>query len=173
MDLFDHATSVIRSGGRRRGANMAVLRVDHPDIEEFINAKRTPERLNNFNLSVGITDAFLDALDSARPFALRNPRTASVVRHVDPVQILDEMTAAAWACGEPGWLFLDQINRGHITPTLGAIEATNPCGEQPLLPYESCILGSLNVAAFSHSSEDSTGKGLGKRFTMPLSFSTM
>ncbi|MGO9058360.1 MAG: adenosylcobalamin-dependent ribonucleoside-diphosphate reductase [Candidatus Binataceae bacterium] len=149
MDLFDHATSVIRSGGRRRGANMAVLRVDHPDIEEFINAKRAPERLHNFNLSVGITDAFLDALDSARPFALRNPRTASVARHVDPAQILDEMTAAAWACGEPGWLFLDQINRGHITPTLGTIEATNPCGEQPLLPYESCILGSLNVAAFS------------------------
>jgi ribonucleoside-diphosphate reductase alpha chain len=149
MDLFDHATSVIRSGGRRRGANMAVLRVDHPDIEEFINAKRTPERLNNFNLSVGLTDSFLEALDSGLSFALRNPRTAAVIREVDPARLLDEIAAAAWTSGEPGLLFLDEINRSHVTPTLGAIEATNPCGEQPLLPYESCILGSLNVAAFS------------------------
>lgn len=153
MELFDHATSVIRSGGRRRGANMAVLRVDHPDIEEFINAKCSPDRLSNFNLSVGITAAFLEALDSARPFALRNPRTAKVVRQVDPAQILRQMIAAAWGSGEPGWLFLDQINHEHTTPALGPIEATNPCGEQPLLPYESCILGSLNVAAFCRGAE--------------------
>jgi ribonucleoside-diphosphate reductase alpha chain len=128
---------------------MAVLRVDHPDIEEFINAKRTPERLNNFNLSVGLTDGFLEALDSGLSFVLRNPRTTAVIRQVDPARLLNEIAAAAWTSGEPGLLFLDEINRSHITPTLGAIEATNPCGEQPLMPYESCILGSLNVAAFS------------------------
>ncbi|HVO22953.1 MAG TPA: adenosylcobalamin-dependent ribonucleoside-diphosphate reductase [Candidatus Margulisiibacteriota bacterium] len=148
MDLFDHTTAVIRAGGRRRGANMAVLRVDHPDIEEFITAKRTPGKLENFNLSVGVTDAFLAAFDTGEHFALCNPRTGRVVRWLDPRALFDQIVDAAWATGDPGLLFLDEINRHNPTPALGAIEATNPCGEQPLLPYESCVLGSINLAAF-------------------------
>ncbi len=152
MDLFDHVTAVIRQGGRRRGANMAVLRIDHPDIEEFIAAKRTPGRLENFNLSVGVTEAFFAALDSSEPFALRNPRTGRVVRTIDPVRLFDSMIESAWATGDPGLLFLDEINRHNPTPGLGSIEASNPCGEQPLLPYESCTLGSINLPAFATAS---------------------
>jgi len=148
MQLFDHTTAVIRAGGRRRGANMAVLRVDHPDIEEFINAKRVPGQLENFNLSVGITDEFWAAYDAGTAFALRNPRTGRVAQEVDPVALFDMIVDAAWTTGDPGVLFLDEINRHNPTPTLGAIEATNPCGEQPLLPYESCVLGSINLAKF-------------------------
>ena len=150
MELFDHATAIIRQGGRRRGANMAVLRIDHPDIEAFINAKRSPGRLENFNLSVGVTDAFFAALDGHQPFSLRNPRTGRVTRTVDPEDLLDRIADAAWAVGDPGLLFLDEINRHNPTPALGRIEATNPCGEQPLLPYESCTLGSINLAAFAN-----------------------
>ena len=152
MDLFDHTTAVIRRGGRRRGANMAVLRIDHPDIEEFIGAKRTPGRLENFNLSVGVTEPFFEALDAHKPFALRNPRTGRVARSVDPAALFDAIVEAAWTTGDPGLLFLDEINRANSTPALGAIEATNPCGEQPLLPYESCTLGSLNLGAFAAGS---------------------
>lgn len=152
MDLFDHTTAVIRAGGRRRGANMAVLRVDHPDIEDFIAAKRTPGRLENFNLSVAVTDAFFAALDARVPFPLRNPRTGCVARTIDPRILLDAVAESAWATGDPGLLFLDEINRHHVTPALGAIESTNPCGEQPLLPYESCTLGSINLAAFAGAS---------------------
>ncbi|MGH7815932.1 MAG: adenosylcobalamin-dependent ribonucleoside-diphosphate reductase, partial [Candidatus Binatia bacterium] len=148
MDLFDQTTAVIRQGGRRRGANMAVLRIDHPDIEEFIDAKRNPERLQNFNLSVGVTDAFWAALTTNGAFALRNPRTGQIARQVDPREVFDKIVAAAWATGDPGLLFLDEINRANPTPALGEIEATNPCGEQPLLPYESCTLGSINLAPF-------------------------
>src|SRR3989338_6612042 len=148
MELFDHATAVIRQGGRRRGANMAVLRIDHPDIEKFIDAKRTPGHLENFNLSVGLTRSFFAALDARRPFALRNPRTGRAVRRADPQSLFDAIVEAAWATGDPGLLFLDEINRHNPTPGLGVLEATNPCGEQPLLPYESCTLGSINLAAF-------------------------
>jgi ribonucleoside-diphosphate reductase alpha chain len=149
MDLFDHTTAVIRAGGRRRGANMAVLRVDHPDVEEFINAKRTPDRLQNFNLSVAVTDEFLAAVDGHAAFPLRSPRTGHVVRQVAAAELFESIVAAAWECGDPGLLFLDEINRHNPTPALGAIEATNPCGEQPLLPYESCVLGSVNLVAFA------------------------
>jgi ribonucleoside-diphosphate reductase alpha chain len=148
MELFNHSTTVIRSGGRRRGANMAVLRVDHPDIHAFIEAKLHPNVLENFNLSVGITDDFLEAVDSGGKFALRNPRTGQDCATVDARRLFDAMAEAAHACGDPGLLFLDVINRHNATPLLGQIEATNPCGEQPLLPYESCILGSINLAAF-------------------------
>jgi ribonucleoside-diphosphate reductase alpha chain len=149
IELFDHATAVIRQGGRRRGANMAVLRIDHPDIEAFINAKRSPGRLENFNLSVGMTDAFFAALDGHTPFSLRNPRTGRITRTVNPEDLFDAIAEAAWAVGDPGLLFLDEINHHNPTPALGRIEATNPCGEQPLLPYESCTLGSINLAAFA------------------------
>src|SRR5574341_1836520 len=148
MDLFDQTTAVIRQGGRRRGANMAVLRIDHPDIEEFIDAKRIPTRLQNFNLSVGITEAFWSAFTDHTAFALRNPRSGDIVRQVNPRELFDKIAEAAWATGDPGLLFLDEINRTNPTPALGSIETTNPCGEQPLLAYESCTLGSLNLAAF-------------------------
>lgn len=146
MDLFDHTTAVIRAGGRRRGANMAVLRVDHPDIEEFVAAKQTPGRLENFNLSVGVTDAFMAAVEAGAEFPLRNPRTGQTVRHIDARALFEKTVAAAWSNGDPGLLFLDEINRHNPTPALGSIEATNPCGEQPLLPYESCVLASINLA---------------------------
>ena len=149
MDLFDHATAIIRQGGRRRGANMAVLRVDHPDIEEFIDAKRNPNRLENFNLSVGMSEAFLAAVGTGSGFGLRNPRTGRISRAVDAVTLFDRIVEAAWATGDPGLLFLDEINHSNPTPGLGVIEATNPCGEQPLLPCESCTLGSINLAAFA------------------------
>jgi ribonucleoside-diphosphate reductase alpha chain len=149
LDLFDHTTAVIRAGGRRRGANMAVLHVSHPDIEAFIDAKCTPGRLENFNLSVGVTDAFFAAVDSGAPFPLVNPRSREVVRSVDAGMLYQQIIEAAWRTGDPGLLFLDEINRHNPTPALGMIEATNPCGEQPLLPYESCTLGSLNLAAFA------------------------
>jgi ribonucleoside-diphosphate reductase alpha chain len=149
MDLFDRTTAVIRQGGRRRGANMAVLRIDHPDIEEFIEAKRTPGRLENFNLSVGITERFLAAADTDVAFSLRNPRNGRIIRAVDPLALFDRIVEAAWDTGDPGLLFLDEINRHNPTPSLGSIEAANPCGEQPLLPYESCTLGSINLAAFA------------------------
>ena len=149
MHLFDRTTAVIRQGGRRRGANMAVLRVDHPDIEEFIKAKTTAGWLENFNLSVGITAPFLAAIDGGTAFGLHNPRTGQIVRVFDAVTLWGEIAKAAWATGDPGLLFLDRINECNPTPSLGTIEATNPCGEQPLLPYESCTLGSINLAAFS------------------------
>lgn len=153
MDLFDRATAVIRQGGRRRGANMAVLRVDHPDIEEFIAAKMPPGRLENFNLSVAITDDFWTALIGRQYFPLRNPRTGATTRYVKAQQLFDQIANAAWSVGDPGLLFIDEINRAHPTPALGAIESTNPCGEQPLLPYESCTLGSLNLGAFVAGSD--------------------
>jgi ribonucleoside-diphosphate reductase alpha chain len=149
MDLFDHTTAVVREGGRRRGANMAVLRVDHPDIEEFVEAKRKPGRLENFNLSVGVSDAFLEALDRREPFPLRNPRTGRVVGTIAATKLFDAIVESAWATGDPGLLFLDEINRHNPTPALGRIEATNPCGEQPLLENESCVLGSLNLGVFA------------------------
>jgi ribonucleoside-diphosphate reductase alpha chain len=148
IELFDHTTSVIRRGGRRRGANMGVLRIDHPDVLEFVDAKRLPGRLENFNLSVGITDEFLAALDTGARFALHNPRTGAISNTIDARTLFDAIAHAAWTTGDPGLLFLDQINRNNPTPALGRIEATNPCGEQPLLSYESCTLGSLNLHAF-------------------------
>lgn len=148
MDLFDHTTAVIRQGGRRRGANMAVLRVDHPDIEEFIAAKKRPGRLENFNLSVAVTDEFWAALAERRDFPLRHPRSGALIRYLNAGELFDQIVEAAWSVGDPGLLFIDEIKRGNPTPALGAIESTNPCGEQPLLPYESCTLGSLNLGAF-------------------------
>ena len=148
MELFDHTTAVIREGGRRRGANMGVLRVSHPDIEDFVRAKVTPGRLENFNISVGMTEGFFEALERGQPFPLVNPRTGAIVRHVDPNHLLDLIAKAAWECGDPGLVFLDEINKHHTVPALGTIEATNPCGEQPLLPNESCVLGSISLPRF-------------------------
>jgi ribonucleoside-diphosphate reductase alpha chain len=148
LRVFNEATDVIKQGGRRRGANMAVLRVDHPDIMEFIHAKEDPAAFTNFNLSVAIDDDFMQAVAAGRSYALRQPGAATVVREVPAKDVLSALALAAWQSGDPGVLFLDEINRNNPTPHLGTIEATNPCGEQPLLPYESCVLGSLNLPRF-------------------------
>lgn len=153
IELFDHATAVIREGGRRRGANMGVLRVSHPDIEKFVRAKLGPGRLENFNLSIGMTEGFFDALQSGQPFPLVNPRTGEVVRRVDANALFDLIAEAACQCGDPGLVFLDEVNKHSTTPALGTIEATNPCGEQPLLPNESCVLGSLSLPRFLRGNE--------------------
>jgi len=145
MRIFDCATEHIRQGGRRRGANMGVLRVDHPDIEEFVEAKRDGSGFPNFNLSVGVTDEFMRAAAAGEPFGLRHPASGQVVRRVEAAALLDRIADAAWQIGDPGLLFLDAINRANPTPALGAIEATNPCGEVPLLPYEACNLGSVHL----------------------------
>ncbi|MCB2226990.1 MAG: adenosylcobalamin-dependent ribonucleoside-diphosphate reductase [Desulfarculaceae bacterium] len=148
MQVFDTATEAVKQGGTRRGANMGLLGVGHPDIEQFIMAKRTPGRLENFNISVMISDAFMDAVRAGAGWELINPRGGEVVRTVEAGALLELMVSAAHASGEPGLAFYEAINQGNLTPELGPLEATNPCGEQPLLPHESCNLGSLVLPRF-------------------------
>ena len=146
MRVFDAATEVVKQGGRRRGANMAVLDCSHPDIEEFVAAKLERGSLENFNLSVALTDEFMDEAHSDGMHRLRDPRTGEVTAELPAGDLFGRIAAAAWQGGDPGALFIDRINAERPVPELGEIEATNPCGEVPLLPHESCNLGSVNLA---------------------------
>jgi ribonucleoside-diphosphate reductase alpha chain len=145
MRVFNMATEVIKQGGTRRGANMGVLRVDHPDIMEFITIKKNLKEMENFNLSVGVTKAFMEAIAKDGEYDLVNPRIKQSIRRMRAKEVLEAMVSAAWETGDPGILFLDRINEANPTPELGEMESTNPCGEVPLLPYEPCVLGSINL----------------------------
>ncbi len=148
MKIFNTATEQVKQGGTRRGANMAILRIDHPDIMEFIYCKQDKSSLNNFNISVGITESFMQALHANQDFELLDPRDKTPVGKLNAAEVYKALVHQAWSSGDPGIVFLDRLNQDNPTPKIGEIESTNPCGEQPLLPMEACNLGSINLARF-------------------------
>ena len=154
INAFDAATDVVKQGGTRRGANMGILNVNHPDVLRFIHAKEDGEHLVNFNISVAVTEDFMRQVEQGQDYDLINPRTNEVTGRLNAREVFNRLTAMAWQTGDPGIVFLDRINRDNPNPQLGYIESTNPCGEQPLLPFESCNLGSLNVARMVHYTGD-------------------
>ena len=159
MRVFDVATDVVKQGGTRRGANMAILNVNHPDIEKFIHAKEDGKSFSNFNLSVAVTRDFMEAVKNGSDYDLINPHTKEVVARLNAKKVFEDIVDSSWKTGDPGIVFIDEINKFNPTPNLGPIESTNPCGEQPLLPYESCNLGSINLLNMLQL-------GLGDRFVV-------
>ncbi len=153
MQVFDEATEHIKQGGKRRGANMGILNIDHPDILEFLEAKKTPGVLSNFNISAGITDAFMHAVENDATWQLQHPSLKEPIE-IRARELWNKIVQSAWETGDPGMIFLDEINRHNPTPKVGRIEATNPCGEVPLLPYEACNLGSINLLHMLKSDGD-------------------
>lgn len=157
LKIFNTATEQIKQGGTRRGANMGIMRVDHPDILDFIRAKEREGEFNNFNLSVGLTEDFMKAVEAGENYPLITPHSGEAVGELGAREVFEILVQKAWESGDPGIVFLDRINRDNPTPKQGEMESTNPCGEQPLLPYEACNLASINLSAFFKPGEDGTG----------------
>ncbi len=158
LRIFNTATEQIKQGGTRRGANMGIMRVDHPDIMDFIRAKEREGDFNNFNLSIALTEEFMKSVEENKDYPLINPHDKQITGHLNARKVFEILVQKAWESGDPGIVFIDRINRDNPTPAQGEIESTNPCGEQPLLPYEACNLGSINLARFFKKPQKGSAK---------------